>query len=63
MGSEPFVIANPFTSPPVEQALPKLENIEPGAPALTTQPVGVAEEITNTVKVFENADIRVIKLS
>ena len=66
LSQEPYVVANPYTSPPLESNLPKLEAIVPGhipVSATLTQPVQAAEEITNTIKVFENADIRVIKLA
>jgi len=64
--TEPYVVANPYTSPPLETNLPKLEAVVPGhipVSATLTQPVQMAEDITNTIKVFENADIRVIKLA
>ena len=66
LAQEPYVVANPYTSPPLEPNLPKLEAVVPGhipVSATLTQPVQAAEEITNTIKVFENADIRVIKLA
>ena len=66
LAQEPYVVANPYTSPPLEPNLPKLETLVPGnipVSATLTQPVQAAEAITNTIKVFENADIRVIKLA
>jgi hypothetical protein len=66
MAQEPYVVANPYTSPPLPQNLPKIEPVAPGhipVSATLTQPVQVAEDIANTIKVFENADIRVIKLA
>ena len=66
LAQEPYVVANPYTSPPLEPNLPKIEPVSPGqipVSATLTQPVQVAEDITNTIKVFENADIRVIKLA
>jgi hypothetical protein len=66
MSQEPYVVANPYTSPPLEPNLPKIEASVPDAipvSATLTQPVQGAEDITNTIKVFENADIRVIKLA
>jgi len=66
MAEEPYVIANPYTSPPLTELAPKPDDIEVGkiqVPAQLEQPVSAAPEITNVIKVFENSDIRVIKLA
>jgi hypothetical protein len=75
LASEPFVIANPFTGPPLET----VKEIMPSAPinalpvsaTLTQQvPPSLVNQVANvvqqgggeTVKVFENDDIRVVRI-
>ena len=66
LDSPPFVIANPYVSPPLSAS-----ELAPGQPpvgaipvdATIEQPVVNGPEIINAIKVFENSDIRVIKLA
>jgi hypothetical protein len=65
MAKEPFVIANPFLSPPISSAEALIDPPPVGqipVHAQLEQPVTSAEVI-NAINVFENADIRVIKLA
>lgn len=65
MAQEPFVIANPFLSPPISSSEASIDPPPVGqipVHAQLEQPVSSAEVI-NAINVFENADIRVIKLT
>lgn len=75
LASEPFVIANPFTGPPLEtvkevmpsapiHAIPVSATISQQVPpALVNQVANVVQQGGgNTVKVFENDDIRVVRI-
>jgi hypothetical protein len=64
LSEEPYVIANPFTSPPLLTSDPKPESPQHiPVPATVEQPVQGSQEITNAINVFENSEIRVIKLA
>jgi hypothetical protein len=55
LSEEPYVVANPFVSPPLTGNEPKLGDA----------PIGIVQapaQQVDEVKIFENADIRVIKL-
>ena len=63
LAQEPFVIANPYTSPPIIS--PKIDSIQLGqipVSATIEQPVAAAPEIVNNLRNLENVDIQVIKL-
>ena len=69
LDKEPFVIANPYVTPPAQGPAPAPAPQQPiPAPATETQPVSnelfnqVAQQGGKSVNVFENADIQVIKL-
>jgi hypothetical protein len=69
LDKEPFVIANPYVTPPPSGPAPAPAPQQPlPAPATATQPVSnelfnqVAQQGGKSVNVFENADIQVIKL-
>jgi hypothetical protein len=69
LDKEPFVIANPYVTPPPSGPAPAPAPQQPlPAPATATQPVSnelfnqVAQQGGKAVNVFENADIQVIKL-
>jgi hypothetical protein len=62
---EPYVVANPFTSPPLSASSPTPEPFNEAplqTPATTEQPVQAAPSVANAVNIYENTDIRVIKL-
>ena len=64
ISEEPYVIANPYVNPPLSSYEPKPQDNEIGTiqvPALIEQPV--SQQIPNAIKIFENSDIRVIKLA
>jgi hypothetical protein len=66
LSEEPYVIANPFVSPPLQPnetvpEAPPVGNIP--VPATIEQPVQSAQGISNSINVFENSEIRVIKLA
>lgn len=71
MDKEPFVIPNPFVSPPVTGPGPAPATPGPPAPAPATTTAPVSNDAFNKViqqggkatNVFENAEIRVIKLA
>jgi hypothetical protein len=64
LGQEPYVIANPFVSPPLtaNEMKPEAPQYTP-VPATIEQPVQGSQGITNAINLFENSEIRVIKLA
>jgi hypothetical protein len=65
MSSEPFVIANPFVSPPITAEEAVIDSPPVGqipVPSQLEQPVA-SSDVIKAINVFENADIRVIKLA
>jgi DNA-directed RNA polymerase II subunit RPB2 len=64
LGQEPYVIANPFVSPPLTatEMKPEAPQYTP-VPATIEQPVQGSQGITNAINLFENSEIRVIKLA